>query len=266
MSKRILAIDDNTTTLMVIKAALSRVEDFHVDTTDSASHAFELLESHNFDLVISDIDMPDMSGLEFLKAMREQLHLRRTPLMFVTSHSHLNDIQEGLTAGAEHYLTKPFSATSLISAVKAVFAKRELILGHSLSNHHVFVSYSRQDSRICARICDTLCGAGLVIWVDSAELQPGTPSWKSSIQKAIDGCGCMVVLLSPNAKESRWVQSELDYAEIQEKRIYPVLVRGNKRTAAPFGYTLAQWVDVQEDYEAAMEQLIRTIKKHLGLT
>jgi pSer/pThr/pTyr-binding forkhead associated (FHA) protein len=130
---------------------------------------------------------------------------------------------------------------------------------------HVFISYSRKDAEVMERIYNTLQEARLRVWVDK-KLEPGVPSWRRAIEKAIDTAGCIVLILSPDAKASKWVEAELDYAETQGKKIFCVLARGDKGSSALLGYTLSQWVNLQKDYDAAMQELIAAVRKYLKLT
>jgi serine/threonine protein kinase len=153
------------------------------------------------------------------------------------------------------------TAGEFIAAIKSAYET----LANSAYLHHVFLSYSRRDTEIMRRLRESLQKVGLTIWVDEEGLEPGTRSWKREIQNAIDRAGCIVVILSPDAKESQWVEAELDYADGQNKSVFSVLARGNKSTSVPFGYTLAQWVDIQIDYANEVEKLISSIRKHLGI-
>lgn len=71
-------------------------------------------------LVILDIELPEMSGIEFLRRMRAHKRLKDTPVILFTAHSGRQDIVRGLQAGADGYLAKPVSATALVSAVRTV--------------------------------------------------------------------------------------------------------------------------------------------------
>jgi len=122
----------------------------------------------------------------------------------------------------------------------------------------VFISYARADKQVMNRIKKSLETSGLATWIDE-HLKPGTPSWRRAIQEAIERVDCMVVILSPNAKASKWVEAELDYAETQEKPIYPILASGNRRNAVPFGLTVSQWVDIRKNYDDEIKKLLSTI-------
>ena len=136
----------------------------------------------------------------------------------------------------------------------------------------VFISYSRRDRTVMRMVRDALITAGLTVWSDE-RLEPGSPSWKADVQLAIEGAGCVVAVLSPDAKDSEWVSEELGYARIRKQRVFTVLARGDESNAVPFGLTGVQWVDMRADYDdgmkelmqqSALEQLISAVREHLG--
>lgn len=134
--------------------------------------------------------------------------------------------------------------------------------------YDAFISYSRMDETVMRRIHDSLRQQGLRIWMDKVGLKPGEPSWKRAIQGAIDSSECIIVLLSPEAKQSEWVSKELDYAEAMGKPIYPVLIRGNTRTSVPFGFNSSQWLDIRDEgqYETALASLVQSISERLNIS
>lgn len=94
--------------------------------------------------------------------------------------------------------------------------------------HDVFLSYSRKDKATMQRLRDGLRSAGITVWTDE-NLQVGTPAWEKAIQEAIEDTVFLIALLSPEAKESKWVNKEISYADSFGKTIIPVLVKiGNK--------------------------------------
>lgn len=128
--------------------------------------------------------------------------------------------------------------------------------------HHIFLSYSRKDSEIMARLRDDFRAAGLTAWTDEG-IEPGTPSWQRAIEAAIINAGCMVCVLSPDAYSSHWVREELNFAKLHNKYIFPVLARGDERTSLPFGFTSSQWVDIrdEEKYTSTIQNLVPNIQK-----
>src|SRR5579864_2653601 len=86
---------------------------------------------------------------------------------------------------------------------------------------HVFISYSRADQELMRRLREDLAKAGVEVWTDEQGLEPGTPGWDTAIASAIESAACIVVLLSPDSKQSVWVGRELGYAEEHKARIIP---------------------------------------------
>lgn len=131
--------------------------------------------------------------------------------------------------------------------------------------HDIFISYSRRDTERMGQVRDTLRGSGLEVWTDEG-IEPGTESWKGSISSAITGCKALVVLFSPDATQSTWVNRELDFAELHHKKIYPLLVRGELAESIPFGYTTYQYIDIRDDaaVDAGIQQLVETLHAHIS--
>jgi hypothetical protein len=127
--------------------------------------------------------------------------------------------------------------------------------------HDVFLSYCREDVSTMQQLEKALREAGFTIWTDRG-IAPGSPSWKTEIEKAIREARCIVVLFSPEAADSRWVRAELDYADAQRKPIYPLLVRGDTSNAVPFGFTTYQWIDVRKSSQwvAGLLQLTAALR------
>jgi hypothetical protein len=130
-------------------------------------------------------------------------------------------------------------------------------------NHDVFLSYSRKDSAMMRRVRDDLRAAGLQVWTDEA-LEPGTEVWELEIEKAIRGSHTLVVLLSPDSHASEWVRNEITLADAINRRIFPMLLRGEQGESIPLRLIASQWIDARTDYPRAVEQLTNTIKSHVA--
>jgi pSer/pThr/pTyr-binding forkhead associated (FHA) protein len=126
----------------------------------------------------------------------------------------------------------------------------------------VFLSYSRKDREVMQRIRDDLVNISISVWTDD-NLTPGTPVWRQRIEKAIETAGCLIVILSPDAKQSPWVQRELDYAVTQAVPIIPLLVRGDEKSSVPLSLISAQWADLRTDYEHQISRALVVIKETL---
>jgi anti-sigma B factor antagonist len=128
---------------------------------------------------------------------------------------------------------------------------------------HVFLSYSRKDKEAMQFVRTNLSAKGLTVWTDDINLEPGTPTWTSAIEDAIEHAGCTVVILSPNAKQSIWVEREITYSEAHTKRIFPFLIEGDTRSAVPIRLVSSQLIDARDNYSSAIQHLIFAVNKHL---
>jgi hypothetical protein len=130
--------------------------------------------------------------------------------------------------------------------------------------YNIFLSYSRTDNDIMLRLKSDLQKENFHVWVDETDLEIGTPTWEAEIQNALENSQCLVVLMSPDSKQSVWVMRELSYAERHNVRIFPILIRGNEADAVPFRLSSTMWVDARNDYIKALPRLIIAIRKQIG--
>ncbi len=127
----------------------------------------------------------------------------------------------------------------------------------------VFMSYSRRDEVVMRRIVRFLRKQGIDIWVDNEKLVPGTPIWEVEIEKAIINAGAVVVLLSPDSKNSPWVRREISFAEDNDKYIFPILIAGDEKNAVPIRLTNHQRVDLRQNEELGLNSLKTAISHQL---
>ncbi len=126
----------------------------------------------------------------------------------------------------------------------------------------VFVSYNRADVATMQLVRDALRNYGLLVWTD-AELIPGTPAWEREIGRAIEDTQCLVVLMSPNSKESEWVNREINFARSHRLAIIPVLAHGEVQKAVPFSLSDYQRIDIRFDPRKELNTLITTIEGYI---
>ncbi len=137
----------------------------------------------------------------------------------------------------------------------------------TLSGHDLFLAYSRKDSNLMQRLRRDLLAAGIVAWIDQEALEPGSPVWQRGVEAAIRGSRGVLVILSPDAKESDWVHIEISLARRIGRRIFPVLAGGDEDNAVPFVLETTHRVDVRSDYaEGVHNRLIPALRRHLGLS
>src|SRR5436190_2147350 len=114
----ILVIDDISANRDILSRRFTR-RGFIVTEADCGRQALELIDREIFDLVLLDIDMPDMSGLEVLKCIRARYSPTSLPVIMVTGKSQSEDVAEALAAGANDYVTKPVDFTVAFARANA---------------------------------------------------------------------------------------------------------------------------------------------------
>ncbi|MBL8165519.1 MAG: TIR domain-containing protein [Anaerolineae bacterium] len=153
-----------------------------------------------------------------------------------------------------------------------------------MKKQHVgFLSYSRTDNEMMQRIKKSLDGAGLEMWTDTG-LNAGEPSWKNAIKQALRDSQFLVVILSPDSEQSRYVNCEIQIAELLKLQVFPVLVRGDELSSIPFGLDVHQWIDLRppeapkslnnlqkldfysQHYDKQIKKLIEDITTHIAET
>ncbi len=116
LTGRILVIDDDPHFLRVLARILSG-ENFLVTSAAAACDALELLKSAQFDLVISDLRMPDCDGLSFLESLRRSGNT--LPVIILTAYGEVDTYLDAMNAGATEYLNKPIQSDELLKSVRA---------------------------------------------------------------------------------------------------------------------------------------------------
>lgn len=125
MSKQtILVVDDEQDLLDLIEYNL-RQEGFNVLKAENGKDGIQMAKEHMPDLVLLDIMMPQMDGIEVCDRMREDSTLSHIPIIFLTARSDEKTEIEGLNKGADDFITKPISTSKLISRIKAVLRRFE---------------------------------------------------------------------------------------------------------------------------------------------
>ncbi|UED74915.1 ATP-binding protein [Brevibacillus sp. DP1.3A] len=116
---RLLIVDDDPVNLQVLEAILPP-DEYDVTMVTSGKEALAILDTEEWDLVISDIMMPQMSGYELTRMIRERFTLTELPVLLLTARSQPKDIQSGFLAGANDYVTKPVEGMEIKSRIEAL--------------------------------------------------------------------------------------------------------------------------------------------------
>jgi two-component system alkaline phosphatase synthesis response regulator PhoP len=120
----ILAVDDDPDVLGTIERVLKR-EQFEVTTLNAGQKALDYLENKSPDLLILDIIMPEMDGIAVCRKVRDIPRFSALPILFLTAKGSTDDIVEGLDAGADDYVVKPFDLAELRARVHALLRRGE---------------------------------------------------------------------------------------------------------------------------------------------
>lgn len=118
----VLIVDDSSAMRAFVRAALE--DDLAAEVTEAASgfEALRELPRRRFDLVVADINMPDINGLELIKFMRASEHHTATPVILISTESSERDRARGLQLGADAFLSKPFEASELTTLVRSLLS------------------------------------------------------------------------------------------------------------------------------------------------
>lgn len=118
MNKTILIVDDAASVRAILKSTLEK-EGYQIIEAKNGLEATEKLKGQSFDLIVSDVNMPHMDGIQFLTNVRQDIRHRLTPVLILTTES--GDMKEAAKkAGATGWINKPFDSEKLIKVLKKV--------------------------------------------------------------------------------------------------------------------------------------------------
>lgn len=116
MAKKILIVDDSESVRMIARIAL-REQGYEVVEAGNGVEALQQLDAERVNLVISDVNMPEMDGITLLKQIKASAKHRFMPIIMLTTEAGQDKKDEGRAAGAKAWITKPFQPNVLIAAV-----------------------------------------------------------------------------------------------------------------------------------------------------
>ena len=120
--KKILVVDDEPDVTDLVAYHL-KAKGFHVETLNDATASISKARSYVPDLIILDIMMPHLSGIQVCRILRADPKLARVPIVFLTAKAEAHDRIEGLESGADDYLSKPFSPKELVLRVESILRR-----------------------------------------------------------------------------------------------------------------------------------------------
>ncbi len=118
---KILVVDDFATMRRIIKNILKELGYQNIDEADDGGSALAKLKLESFDFVITDWNMPSVSGLELLKSIRSDPKLKDMPVLMVTAEALKENIVQAVKEGVNNYIVKPFTADTLKEKIDKIF-------------------------------------------------------------------------------------------------------------------------------------------------
>jgi two-component system chemotaxis response regulator CheY len=122
---KILIVDDFSTMRRIIKNLLRDLGYTNTSEADDGKTALPLLQGGDFDFLVTDWNMPGMTGIDLLKAVRADSKLSSLPVLMVTAEAKRDQIVEAATAGVNGYVVKPFTAAALKEKIEKIFERIE---------------------------------------------------------------------------------------------------------------------------------------------
>jgi two-component system chemotaxis response regulator CheY len=119
MSARIMTVDDSVSMRLMVRLCLEEAG-FDVMDAEDGVDALEKLSGSKCELVIADLNMPNMNGIELIRKLREHPDYRFTPILMLTTESGTSIKEEGRKAGATGWIVKPFKPEQLVGVVRKV--------------------------------------------------------------------------------------------------------------------------------------------------
>ena len=148
----VLIVDDSFTSRKIIKSILSPMG-YNLLEAANAAEAFSILQQHKVDLVLLDMELPDMNGMEVLKTIKSKPEYFHLPIFIVSSDSHIETVRNAYKEGAMHYFTKPFSPEELKLKVEQIV---------KLKHNHKQLQCQARISNSCQAFFDHFCAVAVV--------------------------------------------------------------------------------------------------------
>jgi two-component system chemotaxis response regulator CheY len=120
-SMKILVVDDFATMRRIVKGVLKQLGFTNIIEAEDGTNALEELRKEKVGLIVSDWNMPNMTGLDLLRSVRGDANLRAIPFLMVTAEGQKENVVEAVKAGVSNYIVKPFTPETFNEKLKKVF-------------------------------------------------------------------------------------------------------------------------------------------------
>ncbi|MBW1916166.1 MAG: response regulator [Deltaproteobacteria bacterium] len=121
-SIRVMVVDDFATMRRIIKGALKQLGFSDIIEAEDGDLAFKMLKKDKVGLIVSDWNMPNMTGIDLLKAVRQDSNLKGTPFIMVTAEGQKDNIIQAVQSGVSNYVVKPFTPETFNKKVTTVLS------------------------------------------------------------------------------------------------------------------------------------------------
>jgi two-component system chemotaxis response regulator CheY len=120
-SMKVLVVDDMVTMRRIVKNILKQLGFGNVDEAENGQEALQKLRANTFGFVVSDWNMPVMTGIDMLRAIRADEKLKAIPVLMVTAEAQQSNLIEAVQAGVSNYIVKPFTAETMQEKITKIF-------------------------------------------------------------------------------------------------------------------------------------------------
>ena len=124
MNMKVLVVDDFATMRKIVRNILKQIGFSNIVEADDGANALEIIKSEKVDFVVTDWNMPNMTGLELLQNIRATDNAKDLPVLMVTAEGLANNVVDAVKAGVDNYVVKPFTAETVQTKIEQIFAKR----------------------------------------------------------------------------------------------------------------------------------------------
>ncbi|RJQ61750.1 MAG: response regulator [Desulfobacteraceae bacterium] len=121
LSMRVLIVDDFATMRRILRNILKQLGYTRIFEADDGTTALEMLKKEKIDLIVSDWNMPKMTGLDLLKTVRSTSELKDLPFLMVTAEAQKQNVIDAVKAGVSNYIVKPFTAEQISEKIEKIF-------------------------------------------------------------------------------------------------------------------------------------------------
>lgn len=124
LNMKVLVVDDFATMRKIVRNILKQIGFTNIVEADDGVNALSIIKNEKIDFVVTDWNMPNMTGLELLQNIRAEKSANDVPVLMVTAEGLKENVVDAVKAGVDNYIVKPFTAETVQAKIEQIFAKR----------------------------------------------------------------------------------------------------------------------------------------------